>query len=145
MTQRSSLYVSWTSRPLPDGGGDDTIVTAVPSSTEKVSGPRTQFGSVRPLEHLQPLASIHSAKSRFAHTCAHGFQVKNDHFEPGEKQAHFNRPEAAGRKMLSGQTLARRSRWCHRRLHPPTHAASAAAAVFETLRAKGRPFRRMIK
>ena len=145
MTQRSSLYVSWTSRPLPDGGGDGTIVTAVPSSTEKVSGPRTQFGSVRPLEHLQTLADIHSAKTRFAHTCAHGFQVTNDHFEPGEKQAHFNRPEAAGRKVLSGQTLARRSRWCHRRLHPATHAASAAAAVFETLRAKGRPFRRMIK
>ena len=110
MTQRSSVYVSWTPRLLPDGGGDDTIVTAVPSSTEKVSGPRTQFGSVRPLEHLQTLADIHSAKSRFAHTCAHGFQVTNDHFEPGEKQAHFNRPEAAGRKMLSGQTLARRSR-----------------------------------
>ena len=145
MTQRSSLYVRWTSRPLPDGGGDDTIVTAVPSSTEKVSGVGTQFGSVRPLElcnHLHPsiphLAGLHT-------TCAHGFQVKNDHFEPGEKQAHFNRPEAAGRKMLSGQTLARRSRWCHRRLHPATHAASAAAAVFETLRAKGRPFRRMIK
>ena len=145
MTQRSSLYVSWTSRPLPDGGGDDTIVTAVPSSTEKVSGVGTQFGSVRPLElcrHLQTsipfLAGLHT-------TCAHGFQVKNDHFEPGEKQAHFNRPEAAGRKMLSGQTLARRSRWCHRRLHPATHAASAAAAVFETLRAKGRPFCRMIK
>ena len=89
-----------------------------------------------PLEHLQTLADIHSPFARFAHTCAHGFQVKNDHFEPGEKQAHFNRPEAAGRKMLSGQTLARRSRWCHRRLHPATHAASAAAAVFETLQAK---------
>ena len=67
MTQRSSLYVSWTSRPLPDGGGDDTIVTAVPSSTEKVSGVGTQFGSVRPLEHLQTLADIHSSFGRFAH------------------------------------------------------------------------------
>ena len=145
MTQRSSLYVSWTSRPLPDGGGDDTIVTAVPSSTEKVSGVGTQFGSVRPLEHLQTLADIHSSFARFHTTCAHGFPLGNDHFEPGEKQALFKAAEAAERKVTSGQSSARRSRWCRRRLHHATHAASAAAAVFETLRAKGRPFRRMIK
>ena len=45
MIQRSSLYVSWTSRPLPDGDGDGTIVTAVLSSTEKVSGVGTQFAA----------------------------------------------------------------------------------------------------